>query len=263
MSDAVFHYEPAATRQTGDVVVLDGAEGQHAASAKRLRVGEVVLLTDGRGTALRASAAKVGRRDVTFEVLAVVRKEAPPLSLTVVQAVVKGDRGERAVELLTEVGVGRIVPWQAERSVTRWTGDRAVKAHARWQSTVAAAAKQSRRLWWPEVMPVQDGAGVVELIGRAACAYVLHESADRALVTHLEQAPARAVTDLLLVVGPEGGVSPAELRTFTDAGALPVRLGPTVLRASTAGVVAAALVLSRTDQWRTVQRTLDEGAARD
>lgn len=262
MSHAVFYYEPAAVRQVGDVVVLDGAEGHHAASVKRLRPGETVLLTDGRGTAARASATEVERRTVTLVVEGVIIEESPAMSVTVVQAVAKGDRGERAVELLTEVGVGQIVPWQAERSVTRWTGERAAKGLARWQATATAAAKQSRRLRWPEIAPVHDTTAVTELVGRSERAYVLHESADDALALELEQAPLTS-GDLVLLVGPEGGVSPAEIERLTDAGAIPVRLGPTVLRTSTAGVVAATLVLAKTEQWRTAHNNLDEGADGD
>ena len=263
MSHAVFFFQAAADTSAGDDVVLDGAEGRHAGSVKRLRVDEAVILTDGRGVGLDARVAEVGRREVRFVVERVTVQAPASTTVTVVQALAKGDRGERAVELLTEVGVSRIMPWQAERSVSHWSAEKAPKALARWQTTAAAAAKQSRRLWWPEVTSVHDSPAVATAIGRSARGFVLHEDAEISLVDELDREPLPAEGDVVLVVGPEGGVSPAELETFAAAGAVALRLGPTVLRTSTAGAVAATLVMARTDEWRSGSATPDQGAARD
>lgn len=263
MSHAVFFFQAAADTSAGDDVVLDGAEGRHAGSVKRLRADETVILTDGKGVGLVARVTEVGRREVRFVVERVTVQAPASRTVAAVQALAKGDRGERAVELLTEVGVSRIVPWQAERSVSRWSAEKEPKALGRWQTTAAAAAKQSRRVWWPEVTSAHDSPSVAAVIGRAARAFVLHEDAEISLVEELDREPLPTEADVVLVVGPEGGVSPAELETFTAAGAVAVRLGPTVLRTSTAGAVAATLVMARTDEWRSGSATPDQGAARD
>jgi 16S rRNA (uracil1498-N3)-methyltransferase len=161
----------------------------------------------------------------------------------VVQALPKGDRGELAVELLTEIGVARIVPWAAARSVAVWRGDRAAKSLAKWQATAREAAKQARRAWFPEVTPLATTADIVALLAGTSLGLVLHEGATHAL-------PVELPDSVVLVVGPEGGLAPEELEAFEAAGARPVRLGAEVLRTSTAGVAAVAALLSRTPRWR-------------
>jgi 16S rRNA (uracil1498-N3)-methyltransferase len=186
-----------------------------------------------------------------------------PLWVTVVQAIPKGDRGELAVDLLTEVGVDEIVPWQAERCVSRWRGEKVDRGRAKWDAVAREAAKQSRRAWWPVVSPVANGTAVAELIGAADAAWVLHEAATEPLTTLLATGAQPASGRVVLVVGPEGGVSDTELDVFEGAGAAAVRLGPSVLRTSTAGVVAATLVLAGTGAWG---RSLDyrlEGSTDD
>ena len=229
-----------------DAIRLDGAEGRHAAVVRRLRVGEELILTDGAGYAVHGRvAAVVGKAGLEVEVLSRHTEPAPTPRIVVVQALPKGERGELAVEMLTEVGVDRIVPWQAERCVTRWTADRAAKGVARWRATAAEGAKQSRRVWWPEVSDLASTSDVVALLRAAASAVILHESAERPLA----DVPVQADGEVVIVVGPEGGLTDAELSQFTDAGAVAVRLGPTVLRTSTAGPVAAGVILSRTRRW--------------
>ena len=150
---------------------------------------------------------------------------------------------DRAVEVLTEIGVARIVPWAASRSVAVWRGDRAAKSLAKWQATAREAAKQARRAWFPEVAPLATTADVASLIADAPLALVLHEEGAEAL-------PADVPDRVVLVVGPEGGLAPEELAAFADAGASTVRLGAEVLRTSTAGVAAVSALLSRTARWR-------------
>jgi 16S rRNA (uracil1498-N3)-methyltransferase len=182
--------------------------------------------------------------------------------VTVVQALPKGDRGELAVELMTEVGVDRIVPWQAERCVSRWLGDKAAKGRDKWQTTAAAAAKQARRVWWPDVAELASTGDVAGLIGECTRSFLLHEAAEASLVDQLVAAPLPKTGHVALVVGPEGGISPDELGMLTESGAVAVRLGETVLRTSTAGVVAATLVLAGTDSWRSASIP-EEGIRRD
>ena len=164
-----------------------------------------------------------------------------------VQALPKGDRGEVAVETMTETGVDAIVPWQAGRCITQWKGERGLKSLAKWRSTAREAGKQSRRVRFPDVREAMTTKQVAALLARADLAVVLHEDRDRLGRAATADLPARG--EIVLVVGPEGGVSPEELATFAAAGAKPYRLGGSVLRTSTAGTVAAAVLMARTGRW--------------
>ncbi|GGW38072.1 ribosomal RNA small subunit methyltransferase E [Streptomyces lucensis JCM 4490] len=227
--------------------VLDGPEGRHAVSVKRLRPGEDVVLTDGRGRwAEGVVKAAEGKDRLVVVDLEPVHEEAPAAPrITVVQALPKGDRGELAVETMTEVGVDAIVPWQASRCITQWRGDRGLKALGKWRATAREAGKQSRRVRFPDVADAATTRQVGTLLAGADFAAVLHESGEERLAT--VELPTRG--EIVLVVGPEGGVSPEELAVFAEAGAKPYVLGRTVLRTSTAGTAAAALVLARTGRW--------------
>jgi 16S rRNA (uracil1498-N3)-methyltransferase len=230
---------------TAPVVTLTGPEGHHAATVRRLRAGERADVTDGAGTLVEGIVATVGRDSVTLDVRAVHTVPAPEPRLTVAQALPKGDRGELAVELMTEIGVDVIIPWSAERSITRWQAERGEKALARWRSTAREAAKQSRRPWLPEVTELSTTAALAKRVATAARAIILEADAPDRL--HAVSLPGEG--EVLLVVGPEGGISPAERASLRDAGAVEARLGPTVLRTSTAGVAAAAVLLSRAGRW--------------
>ncbi|WP_210440514.1 16S rRNA (uracil(1498)-N(3))-methyltransferase [Nocardioides xinjiangensis] len=229
----------------GAVVEVSGDEAHHAVAVRRLREGERLVLTDGLGTSVTGTVASTGKRVLTVSVDAVGREERPSPAITVVQALPKGDRGELAVEVLTEVGADRIVPWAASRSVAVWKGERAARSHAKWQATAREAAKQSRRSWLPTVAPLASTAEAAEVVAAADLAVVLHEDADVPLAALDVPASGRVV----VVVGPEGGIADDELATLTDAGAHVVRLGAEVLRTSTAGVVAVAALLARTPRW--------------
>jgi 16S rRNA (uracil1498-N3)-methyltransferase len=231
----------------GSEIVLDGPEGRHAVSVRRLRAGEDVVLTDGRGRWVEGVVKAAEGRDrlVVMDVGALHEEPAAGPRITVVQALPKGDRGELAVETMTEVGVDAIVPWAAARCITRWKGDRGLKALAKWRSTAREAGKQSRRVRFPEIADAATGKQVAALLARADFAAVLHESGARTLAT----AELPAAGEIVLVVGPEGGVSPEELALFGEAGAGAYRLGPSVLRTSTAGTAAGALLLGRTGRW--------------
>ncbi|MFF9284481.1 16S rRNA (uracil(1498)-N(3))-methyltransferase [Streptomyces griseosporeus] len=226
--------------------VLDGPEGRHAVSVKRLRAGEDVVLTDGAGRWAEGVVAGVEGKDRLVVDLHGVREEPEEAPrITVVQALPKGDRGELAVETMTEVGVDAIVPWAASRCITQWKGERGLKALGKWRATAREAGKQSRRVRFPSVADAASTRQVASLLAKADFAAVLHESGDRPLAA--AELPAEG--DIVLVVGPEGGVSPEELAVFEEAGAVAYRLGRTVLRTSTAGTAAAALLLGRTGRW--------------
>ncbi|WP_244929152.1 16S rRNA (uracil(1498)-N(3))-methyltransferase [Nocardioides sp. W7] len=229
----------------GSSVTVDGDEAHHAVAVRRLRVGEAVVLTDGRGTSVVAEVGATGKRVFSVTVTSVETAPAPAPAITVVQALPKGDRGELAVEVLTEVGVARVVPWAASRSVAVWKGERAEKSLARWRSTAREAAKQARRSWFPEVDPLASTADVVALVASASLAVVLHEAA----TVPLTSLAVPADGSVLVVVGPEGGLADDEVAALVAAGATSVRLGAEVLRTSTAGVVAVAALLARTPRW--------------
>jgi len=229
----------------GQVVEVTGEEAHHAVAVRRLRVGERVLLTDGRGATATGAVASTGKRRLGVDVVDVRREPRPAPDLVVVQALPKGDRGELAVEVLTEVGVATVVPWAAARSIAVWKGERAARSHARWQTTAREAAKQARRAWHPEVAPLARTVDVVERVREADLALVLHE--DTAAPLARVEVPATGT--VLVVVGPEGGLSEEEVEAFEAAGARTVRLGSEVLRTSTAGVVAAAVLLAGTPRW--------------
>jgi 16S rRNA (uracil1498-N3)-methyltransferase len=229
---------------TGEQAVLDGQEGHHAATVRRLRAGEELVLADGRGGRVRCEIDAVERDTLRLTVRERTAEPVPSPRVVLAQALVKGDRGELAVELATEAGVDLILPWRASRCVVRWDdGPRGAKALGRWRATVREAAKQSRRAWVPEVGEPVTTAELARLAAKAAKTLVLHESA----AGRLADLPAEG--DLLLVVGPEGGIGEQELATLTEAGATAVRLGPSVLRASTAAAVALGAIGALTDRW--------------
>ncbi|MFE7610092.1 16S rRNA (uracil(1498)-N(3))-methyltransferase [Streptomyces celluloflavus] len=246
MTAPVFLVGSLAGVRPGDTLTLDGPEGRHAVSVRRLRSGEEVVLTDGGGAGAYGTVAGVEGKDRLTVAVTDVRSEAPQTPrITVVQALPKGDRGELAVETMTETGVDAVVPWAAARCVTQWKGERAAKSLAKWRATAREAGKQSRRLTFPEVADPMTTKQVAALLAEADFAAVLHEEGSTPLAT----AGLPESGSIVLVVGPEGGVSPEELAAFAAAGARPYRLGRTVLRTSTAGTAATALLLGRTGRW--------------
>jgi 16S rRNA (uracil1498-N3)-methyltransferase len=229
----------------GSIVEVTGDEAHHAVAVRRLTVGERVVLTDGAGTSVTGEIASTGKRVFSMAVASVrVIEQAEP-SFTVVQALAKGERGELAVEMLTEIGTDVIVPWAAARSIAVWRGDRAAKSLAKWRSTAREAAKQARRSWFPEVTEQATTDDVAALLSAADLAVVLHEDASLPMAA-LEVPNSGSI---VVVVGPEGGLTPEELATFEAAGLRAVRLGDERLRTSTAGLAAVAALLSRTSRW--------------
>jgi 16S rRNA (uracil1498-N3)-methyltransferase len=232
---------------TGAVVVLDGPEGRHAATVRRIGVGECVDLSDGEGRVARCRVESTERDLLRLLVDSVETLPAPSPAFVLVQALAKHGRDELAVETATEVGVDGIVPWQAERSVVVWRGDRGEKSRHKWVDTAKAAAKQSRRVRVPAVEPAVTTSQLVQRLRQpqVTAVFVLHESAQRPLSS--AQLPDRG--EVLLLVGPEGGVSPQELDLLTEAGAQPVVLGREVLRSSTAGTAAIVALAVRSGRW--------------
>ena len=242
----VLRPEALADATVGTTIRISGDEGRHAVAVRRLAPGEIVGLVDGQGRRLTGRVAViVNKQSLDVDVTQVRYEPAQPLRVTVVQALAKGDRGELAVAQLTEIGVDEIVPWSASHSVVHWRGDRAAKSAQRWADAISAAAKQSRRARFPILAPLASTDEVRDRVRSAAVAVVLHESAAEPISR--VSLPDRG--EVLVVVGPEGGISSEELGILTSAGARTVRMGPTVLRTSSAGLAAVAVLLSATTRW--------------
>jgi 16S rRNA (uracil1498-N3)-methyltransferase len=246
MSLPVFLVPSLSDAVAGGTVEVTGDEARHAVVVRRTRPDEQVALTDGAGTTAVCSVAATSKSSLTATVVSVSTTPAETPRVVVVQAIPKGDRGELAVEMLTEVGVDEIVPWAASRSVAVWRGDRADKSLAKWRASAREAAKQARRSWFPTVAEMASTSDVVRLLERASLPVVLHEAASGPM----SDLPVLGRGEIVIVVGPEGGISEDELAAFAQVGAEPVRLGSSVLRTSTAGVAATAALLSRTPRWR-------------
>ena len=226
---------------SGAQVVLDGPEGRHAATVRRIGVGEPVLLADGCGALAEAVVAATAKDELTLTLESTEVVDAAQPRLVLVQALAKGDRDDQAIEAATELGVDEVVPWQAARSIVQWKSERGVKAHRKWESVVRAAAKQSRRPVVPVVAPLVSRDGLAARVSDSARTLVLHEEA----ADPIGSVDLPADGDVLVVVGPEGGISPEELDALVSAGGVPVRMGPTVLRSSSAGPAALAVLASR------------------
>lgn len=222
--------------QVGSQVLVAGDEGRHAVLVRRIRKGETVLVSDGIGNAVRGPVTLADVNGLTVEVAEVLTAHVPLIRTTVVQALAKGDRAELAVEMLTELGVDEIVPWQAERSIVRWAPDRVERALHRWRVTAREAIKQCRRFRVPRVSFPMSTPELALRIPEPALTLILHESAEQ----HIADVELPTEGEIMLIVGPEGGLTPHELEIFQAAGGKPVLVADAVLRTSTAGVVGLA-----------------------
>ncbi len=238
---------PVSGLAAGDPAVVEGDEARHAVVVRRTRVGERIVLSDGHGTSATCTVTEAGRARLVATVDAVEVEPSPTPAVTVVQAIPKGERADLTVEVLTEIGVDRIVPWAAARCVGVWRGERAQKSLDKWRATARESGKQSRRSWLPEVTPMATTAEVVALVEQADLSVVLHEAATTPLSDVASGALGPDVGTIVVVVGPEGGITDEELAALGADRA--VRLGRPVLRTSTAGVAAVAALLSRTARW--------------
>lgn len=238
-----FLVESSADAIVDGVVSLTGTEAKHAAVVRRLRVGEAVTVGDGRGVWLTGVAEQVTPARVDVRITERVVHDAPAPRIVLVQALAKGDRDELAVQAACELGVDEIVPWQAGRSVSRWEGPKAAKGRERWSTIVREAAKQAHRAWVPEVTPPVSTA---QLAQRAEQQRVLLLDPTASVRLSALEPDGR---DVVLVVGPEGGIAPEELDRLVDAGAERVLLGDTVLRTSTAGPAAIAVLSVALGRW--------------
>lgn len=255
MSNPVFYADPAQLTGLvpGALFTLEGAEGRHATTVKRLAAGEPVDVCDGGGLRLVCTVSSAEKGSLTVSVQSVLHEPEPAVTFTLVQALAKGDRDELAIEMATELGIDAVVPWQAERSIVRWKMDKALKGPEKWRQVVAAAAKQARRATVPTVGSLVGTTGVCEQIADAGLALILHEDATSSVADVARNWQDTSVAGepgtVLLIVGPEGGMSAAEVAAFTAAGARTALLGHHVLRSSTAGPAAVVLLSQQLGRW--------------
>ena len=259
MTSPIFFGDPelVAAAAPGSVFALTGPEARHAVAVKRLAPGERVDIVDGAGKRLRGTVRSAEPSLLEVDVHEVEVEPGQDCEFTLVQALAKGDRDEQAIEAATELGVDAVLPWQSERSIVRWRADKAVKGQAKWRAVVASAAKQSRRSRIPQVLDVAESKALASRLAGTDLVLVLHEEASVSLAAAVELALARSVGtgtetgtgSIAVVVGPEGGISPAELKALREAGAVAVRLGPHVLRSSSAGPAALVLLNHLLGRW--------------
>ncbi|QDP96163.1 16S rRNA (uracil(1498)-N(3))-methyltransferase [Microlunatus elymi] len=225
----------------GSSVRLDGAEGRHAATVRRIGPGESVVISDGAGRGVRGPVTEATKSGITVRVEQTMIADEPPIKITVAQALAKGDRSDIALEMITELGATKIIPWQASRSIVRWQGERAQKSQAKWESTVREATKQSRRLRVPQVTAIASTKQLATMIDDHDLTLILHEEAK----IKFAEVELPDVGRIMIIVGPEGGIAPDELDSFVVAGGRPVLISDGVLRTSTAAAVAISGILLR------------------
>lgn len=237
----------------GALAVLTGDEGFHAATVRRIRPGEQLVLGDGAGSLAHCQVERAGRDGLQARVLERWTVAPGRPSVTVVQALPKSERSELAVELATEAGADAFLAWRAARCVANWDGARVDRGLRRWRAVVRSAARQSRRAHIPRVDGVLSTADLTlrirDEVAAGAVALALHESAISGLGDLFSDGGVAQAHSLFLVVGPEGGIAPEELTALTEAGAAAVRLGPQVLRTSTAAAVALGALGVLTRRW--------------
>ena len=241
MVEPMFWADFSGAPMIGDKVELGGSEGKHAASVRRMRVGEAIQLTDGLGMRVKGTVAEVLPKSLFVNVVEVTADPIPENQFFLIQALAKGDRDELAIQAATELGAVAMIPWQAERSISRWDAAKAAKGQARWQLICDEAAKQSLRSHFPVVAMPLTSAEVAKIVADFDLVLVLDPTAKAGLGS-LKQLTGKVA----LVVGPEGGISDEELELFEGAGAVRAHLGESILRTSTAGVAAIAAIQALT-----------------
>ena len=227
----------------GDPVRLTGPEARHAVTVSRLRVGETIAVGNGRGLVVTGAITSAEHTELVLVAETVERIERSGPAVILAQALAKGDRDELAVQAATELGVDAVIPWSAGRSISRWEGAKVQKGVDRWIAVTREAAKQSMRPWLPDVLNLVSTKQLARLAGETRMLVLEPTASARLTALELDG------RDLLVVVGPEGGLSPDEVDSLAAAGAEPVRLGDEVLRTSTAGPAAIAVLNARLGRW--------------
>lgn len=246
MVEPLFRTEFATEPAAGLAVTLGGSEGKHAVNVRRMRIGEGIQLSDGRGLRVRGTVSALGNNSLTVAIDSVIRETEPTVGLTIIQALAKGDRDELSIQAATELGCAGVIPWQADRSISKWEGPKIAKSVDRWQTIVAEAAKQSLRVFEPKVAQPISSKQLNASVGDFDLVLVLDPTAEAGLGS-LEISPSQK--SVAIVVGPEGGISDSELSALEQAGAKRVHLGEPILRTSTAGVAAIAVIQAKLGLW--------------
>ena len=246
MVEPLFRTEFATPPAAGLAVTLGGSEGKHAVNVRRMRVGEGIQLSDGKGLRVRGTVSALGNSSLTVTVDSVTQEAKPTVGLTIIQALAKGDRDELAIQAATELGCWGVVPWQADRSISKWEGAKIAKSVERWQTIVSEAAKQSLRVFEPKVSPPVSSKQLAAMIGDFDLVLILDPTATEGLGQITIEEHQKSVA---ILVGPEGGISEQELESFAAAGAKRMHLGAPILRTSTAGVAAIAVIQAKLGLW--------------
>jgi len=246
MVEPLFRNDFATAPAPGLAVTLGGSEGKHAVNVRRMRVGEGIQLSDGKGLRVRGRVSALANSSLTVSIDTVEQESAPKVGLTIIQALAKGDRDELSIQAATELGCWAVVPWQAERSISKWEGAKIAKSVDRWQTIVSEAAKQSLRVFEPIVAQPIGSKQLVASVKGYDLVLVLDPTAAEGLGSIGLTAEQKSVA---VIVGPEGGISDHELEALEDAGAKRVHLGEPILRTSTAGVAAIAVIQAKLGLW--------------
>lgn len=245
MVEPLFRAEIAAAPAAGSLLELDGPEAKHAMAVRRMKPGEAIQLSNGSGLRVRGQVKELTGNTLTVAVTQVIDEQKPAVQFFLAQALAKGDRDELAIQAATELGIFGIYPWQSERSVSRWDGAKIEKGKSRWQSIVNEAAKQSLRVFEPEVFDPRSSKQLAAAFADFDQVIILDPTASSGLASNQLPTAGR----VLLVVGPEGGISDPELIAFEAAGARRLNLGAPILRTSTAGVAALSGLLAISGAW--------------
>lgn len=246
MVEPLFRIELAVLPVAGQKILLTGPEAKHAATVRRMRIGEAIQLSNGQGVRVRGVVNSVESSQVDIEVAEVISEPMPKIQIHLAQALAKGDRDELAIQAATELGIFGVIPWQAERSISRWDGPKATKGRERWQTIVNEAAKQSLRVFEPLVSEPKSTKELAGLVASFDSVLILDPSSGVGISSQALPNSGR----LLLIVGPEGGISDSELSLLESSGAHRVHLGESILRTSTAGLAAISALMATSGAWR-------------
>ena len=241
----LFSFDQQAAPAINSMVRLSGAEAKHAATVRRMRSGEGIQLSNGAGLRVIGVVEVALPNQLDVRVTEVVTEALPSPEMVLVQALAKGDRDELAIQAATELGVSTVIPWQADRSVSRWEGPKVAKGVDRWQAIVTEAAKQALRAFFPSVSQPVTTKQLAQAVSDFELVLVLDPTADAGLGSVTLPAAGK----LAIVVGPEGGISESELELLEQAGAVRMRLGAEILRTSTAGMAAISVLQQRLGRW--------------
>ncbi|MCA1839530.1 MAG: 16S rRNA (uracil(1498)-N(3))-methyltransferase [Actinomycetota bacterium] len=240
--EGFFYVEPGTTTQASRQVVIDKEQSRHLALVRRARVGDRIQICDGEGTVAIASLESVGKMQVSAKIESSVSIAYPRPAITILQGLAKGAKVDLVVQKLTELGVDRIVIFESQRSIPAWDQGKAERALERWRSISFEAAKQSRRAWLPKVEGPLTFEEAALLADSHAATIVAHGASATSARKELSKMN-HGLSDICVVIGPEGGLSLEEVSALEKGSAVIAGFGPNTMRTETAAIVIAALVM--------------------